>query len=313
MCGDLLAIEKFISNSLISINNQNVQDIIFHLIRSGGKKVRPKLVCIICKMLNYLEEDRIKVAASVELIHNATLLHDDVLDESDARHGIKTANNIWGNKLSILVGDLLLTIAFRWLITCQNLRIVSILFEASHSLVNGEIMQLTTNFNPDTVRQNYFDIIQKKTASLFSACCEAAAIISGATGNEVDRLKKFGLNFGMAFQIIDDMLDYIATQDTSGKKQGKDFFDGKPTLPAIIAYERGNKEEREFWNKCFTLNEHNLSQALNYIKKHDAIRFSIEEAKLYVNVAQSEISDFSNKDILIDFLYKVLHVKDLTF
>jgi octaprenyl-diphosphate synthase len=261
---------------------------------------------MVCKMFNYLGEDRIKVAAAVELIHNATLLHDDVLDESDARHGLRTANSIWGNKLSILVGDLLLTVAFRWLIACKNLSILSVLSEASHSLVNGEITQLTINFVHDSIRQNYFSVIEQKTASLFSACCEAAAVVSGARSDEIEVLKRFGLNFGIAFQIIDDILDYVADQDTSGKKQGKDFFDGKPTLPAIIAYERGNEEERAFWNKCFTSNERNLHQALNYIKKYDAIALSIEEAKYYVQMARTNIIAFSNKASLTSFLDEVL-------
>ncbi len=212
---DLSAMKNFIFRD---VNNGDVKlaaDIISHLVRSGGKKVRPKLVFIICKMLNYSGEDRVKVAASVEFIHNATLLHDDVLDESEARHGVKTANKIWGNKSSILVGDLLLTLAFRWLIECGNLNILSILSGASHSLVNGEIKQMAARFNSHTIRKNYFDIIGKKTASLFSACCEAASVISNATSNETERLKNFGLNFGMAFQIIDDTLDYTADQRTS--------------------------------------------------------------------------------------------------
>ncbi len=306
MHDDLLAMEQFISNSL-NIHNQKIQGIIFHLIRSGGKKVRPRLVFMVCKMFNYLGADRVKVAAAVELIHNATLLHDDVLDESDARHGRKTANKIWGNKLSILVGDLLLTIAFRWLIACKNLSILSILSEASYSLVDGEITQLTMNFHHNSIRQNYFSVIGKKTASLFSACCEAAAMVSGAKNDEVEMLKRFGLNFGMAFQIVDDILDYTADQGTSGKKQGKDFFDGKPTLPAIIAYEKGNEEEREFWNRSFISNERNLSRALNYIQKYDAILLSVEEAKRYVQMAQADLTAFSSsKDALIDFLDEVL-------
>ncbi|OWZ25405.1 polyprenyl synthetase family protein [Wolbachia endosymbiont of Wuchereria bancrofti] len=302
---DLSAMKNFIFRD---VNNEGVKlaaDIISHLVRSGGKKVRPKLVFIICKMLNYSGEDRVKVAASVEFIHNATLLHDDVLDESEARHGVKTANKIWGNKSSILVGDLLLTLAFRWLIECGNLNILSILSGASHSLVNGEIKQMAARFNSHTIRKNYFDIIGKKTASLFSACCEAASVISNATSNETERLKNFGLNFGMAFQIIDDTLDYTADQRTSGKQVGKDFFEGKVTLPAIIAYEKGSPAEQKFWKKCFSLAERNFDQALHYINHHNAIQLSIEKARHYVNMAQNNINTFSDssyKIALIDFL-----------
>ncbi|WP_341814305.1 MULTISPECIES: polyprenyl synthetase family protein [unclassified Wolbachia] len=302
---DLSAMKDFIFKNVNDEGAKLATDIISHLVSAGGKKIRPKLVFIICKMLNYSGEDRINVAASVEFIHNATLLHDDVLDESEARHGVKTANKIWGNKSSILVGDLLLTLAFRWLIECGNLNILSILSKASHLLVKGEIKQMTTRFDPHTVRENYFDIIGEKTASLFSACCEAASTVSGATNDETERLKNFGFNFGMAFQIVDDMLDYTANQGTSGKQVGKDFFEGKVTLPAIIAYEKGSPAEQKFWEKCFSSARHNFDQALHYINHHNAIQLSMEKARYYINMAQNDISTFSDsfyKITLIDFL-----------
>lgn len=302
---DLSAMKDFIFRDVDNEDIKLAVDVISHLVRSGGKKIRPKFVFILCKMLNYSGEDRVRVAASVEFIHNATLLHDDVLDESEARHGVKTANKIWGNKSSILVGDLLLTLAFRWLIECENLNVLSILSRASHLLVKGEIKQMTTRFNPHTTRENYFDIIGEKTASLFSACCEAASVISGATSGETERLRNFGFNFGMAFQIIDDMLDYTADQNTSGKQVGKDFFEGKVTLPAIIAYEKGSLAEQKFWEKCFSSAEHNFDQALHYISHHNAIELSIKNARHYVNMALNDISTFSDspyKTALIDFL-----------
>ncbi|QKX03222.1 polyprenyl synthetase family protein [Wolbachia endosymbiont of Litomosoides sigmodontis] len=305
LSSDLSAMKNFIFKDIDNEDVKFAANIISHLVKSGGKKVRPKLVFIICKMLNYSGEDRIKIAASVEFIHNATLLHDDVLDESEARHGVKTANKIWGNKSSILVGDLLLTLAFKWLIECGSLNILSTLSRASCSLVKGEISQMAAHFSPHTIRKNYFDIIGKKTASLFSACCEAASIISSATSNETERLKNFGFNFGMAFQIIDDMLDYAADQCTSGKQIGKDFFEGKVTLPAIIAYEKGSSAEQKFWKKCFSLAECNFDQALHYINNHNAIQLSIEKARHYVNMAQNDINTFPNssyKIALIDFL-----------
>lgn len=307
----LLAMEALIFQDKIfkGVDNKYntlATEVISHLIKSGGKKIRPKLVFIICKMLNYSGEDKTKVAAAVEFIHNATLLHDDVLDESETRHGVKTANRVWGNKSSILVGDLLLTMAFRWLIECGNLNILSIVSEASHSLVQGEIIQMTISFDPDIMRKSYFNIIKEKTASLFSACCEAAAIVSGATNNKVKKLKDFGFNFGMAFQIIDDVLDYTAECGVSGKQVGKDFFEKKVTLPAIIAYEKGSTEEREFWKECFssTDTQGNFDKALQYIKNHNAIQLSMEEAKHYINAAQENLSIFPDslcKTILINF------------
>ncbi|WP_168464078.1 polyprenyl synthetase family protein [Wolbachia endosymbiont of Ctenocephalides felis wCfeT] len=299
---DLLIMEDFISRNVAYEHSELAANIISNLIKSGGKKIRPKLVFIVCKMLNYSGENRINVAAAVEFIHNATLLHDDVLDDGEARHGVKTANKIWGNKSSILVGDLLLTLAFRWLIECGNLNILSILSEASHSLVKGEIKQMTTQFSHKTMRENYFGIIEEKTASLFSACCETAAVVSGATNDETTRLKNFGFNFGMAFQIIDDVLDYTAS--TSGKQIGKDFFEGKITLPAIIAYENGNNKEQEFWQECFSsINiERDFNQALRYIEYHNAIQLSMEKAKHYIDAAQSNIIDSPYKTVLINFL-----------
>ncbi|MGL9725561.1 MAG: polyprenyl synthetase family protein [Wolbachia sp.] len=302
---DLLAMNDFIFKNVNDEDTKLAIDIISHLIKSGGKKIRSKLIFIVCKMLNYSGESRVNIAASVEFIHNATLLHDDVLDESKARHGVATANKIWGNKSSILVGDLLLTLAFKWLIECGNLSVLSILSKASNLLVKGEIKQMTTRFDPITIRKNYFDITAEKTASLFSACCEAVSVIPGATSDETERLRDFGFNFGMAFQIIDDVLDYTANQGTLGKQLGKDFFEGKVTLPSIIAYEKGSPAEQRFWEKCFSSARHNFDQALHYINCHNAIQLSMERAKHYINIAQGNINIFSDsfyKITLIDFL-----------
>ncbi|MDG7056313.1 MAG: polyprenyl synthetase family protein [Wolbachia endosymbiont of Meromenopon meropis] len=306
---DLSDMRDFIFRNIDDESIKLATDVISHLIESGGKKIRPKFIFVLCKMLNYSGEDRVRVAASLEFIHNATLLHDDVLDESEARHGVKTANKIWGNKSSILVGDLLLTLAFRWLIECENFNIFSILSKASHLLVKGEIKQMTTCFNPRTARKNYFDIIGEKTASLFSACCEAASVISGATSDERKRLKNFGFNFGIAFQIIDDMMDYTANQNISGKQVGKDFFDGKVTLPAIIAYEKGSIAEQKFWEKCFSSVEHNFGQALHYISHHNAIELSMKNARRHIKMALSDISVFSDspyKTALTDFVNTII-------
>ncbi|QKX01539.1 polyprenyl synthetase family protein [Wolbachia endosymbiont of Cruorifilaria tuberocauda] len=315
LSSDLSAMKDFIFSSVDNEDIKLATDIISHLVKSGGKKIRPKLVFVICKMLGYSGKDRIKIAASVEFIHNATLLHDDVLDRSEVRHGVRAANKIWGDKSSILVGDLLLTLAFRWLIECRDLNILSILSKASRLLVSGEIKQMTTCFDPYSIRESYFDIIGKKTASLFSACCEAASVISDATNEETESLKNFGFNFGIAFQIIDDMLDYTANQNTSGKQIGKDFFEGKVTLPVIIAYEKSSLEEQKFWEKCFSSSKRDFDQALYYINQHDAIELSIEEAKHYINIALDNISIFPDspcKTALINLLNVSTSIKRRT-
>lgn len=304
IASELFALEDFISKNL-HMNNKEAKiagDIIRHLTKSGGKRMRPKLLFLVCKMLNYSGKDAISIAAAIEFIHNATLLHDDVLDESEIRHGIDTANKIWGNKLSILVGDLLLTIAFRWLIQCGHLNVLSVLSEASYSLVSGEIKQINMHSSFTEIKEEYFDTIEKKTASLFSACCEAASIISGSTTSEVERLRNFGHNFGMAFQIIDDVLDYTTN---AGKVMGKDFSDRKITLPIIIAYEQGTSDEQDFWRECFFAKEHDFHKAIEYIHKHNSIHLSIEEAKRYSNIAKSCIDVFPDshcKNILINFV-----------
>ncbi|UWI82957.1 polyprenyl synthetase family protein [Wolbachia endosymbiont of Howardula sp.] len=303
---DISAMHDFLSHNIQDHEvTAYASNLLLRLVRAGGKRIRPKLVFIICKMLQYFETNRIQIAASVECIHYATLLHDDVLDDSEIRHGIQTAHIIWGNKASILAGDLLLTLAFRWLIDCNNINILRILSQASHALVKGEIKQMTECIDLDLMHTNYFAIIGEKTASLFSACCEAISTVSTATQDEIYRLKNFGFNFGMAFQIIDDILDYTAYQDSYGKKVGKDFHDRKVTLPVIIAYEKGNIQQRKFWKEYFYSNERNFDQAWKYIAQHHAIYLSIQKAQYYLNIAQDNLNDFPHslyKSALITFI-----------
>ena len=305
---DLDAMEHLIlhqKNSNISL----ITKIIHHLVKSGGKRIRPILFFIICKMLDYNnKEDKIHIAAAIEFIHNATLLHDDVIDESDLRRGTKTANFIWGNKASILVGDFLLAISFQWLIECKNLNILSILSQTSNTIIIGEIQQMISSHNINISKEKYIEIITAKTASLFSATCESAADLAQVDNKKKTALRNFGNNFGISFQIIDDILDYTASEKQFGKKLGNDLLTGKITLPVIIAYQNSTQEEKKFWDQI-SINQ-NLDQAIAYIKAHNAIEKSIDIATFYINQAKLNLNIFTEsnyKTLLNKLLDCILH------
>ena len=304
---DLDAMEHLILHQ----NSQNISlitKIIHHLIKSGGKRIRPILFFIICKMLDYNKENKIHIAAAIEFIHNATLLHDDVIDESELRRGNKTANFIWGNKASILVGDFLLAISFQWLIECKNINILSILSQTSNTIIVGEIQQMISSHNINIPKEKYIEIIAAKTASLFSATCESAAHLAQVSNKEKEALKNFGNNFGISFQIMDDILDYIASEKQFGKKLGNDLLTGKTTLPVIIAYQNATQEEKKFWDQISA--NPDLDQAIAYIKAHNAIEKSIEIATVYINQAKLSLNIFtesSYKILLNKLLDCILH------
>ncbi|ABD44545.1 polyprenyl synthetase family protein [Ehrlichia chaffeensis str. Heartland] len=278
-------------------NNKHITlitEIVQHLIKSGGKRIRPIIFFIICKMLNCNNENKVPIAAAIELIHNATLLHDDVIDESELRRGEKTSNVIWGNKASILVGDFLLAISFQWLIKCKNLNILSILSQASKDVIVGEVQQMISSHNINISKEKYIEIISAKTAALFSATCESAANLAQTSNEEKEALKNFGNNFGISFQIMDDILDYTASGEQFGKKLGNDLLTGKTTLPVIIAYQNATSKEKKFWDQI-SVNP-NLEQAISYIKVHNAIEKSISIATTYINQAKSCLNIFAESN-----------------
>ncbi|WP_339047880.1 polyprenyl synthetase family protein [Candidatus Mesenet endosymbiont of Phosphuga atrata] len=311
---DLKILENFLNNSSENSNISLVSSVISHLIKAGGKRLRPALVFIVCKMLSCQDEEgkRIRVAAAIEFIHNATLLHDDVLDESDLRRGISTANKIWGNKTSILVGDFLLTMAFQWLIECENFDVLSILSQSSATIVSGEIKQMLICSNITMTEQDYIDVVSAKTAALFAASCEAAAALAKVSVQQREALKSFGVNFGIAFQIIDDVLDYSGEQ--SGKNLGNDFYNRKVTLPVIISYSLADETEKEFWQSSFSAVENcsNFQKAISYIKNHKAIELAKEKAESYIKIAKESLDIFPSslyKTALINLLDFTLHRK----
>lgn len=279
-----------------------------HLVSSGGKRLRPSLTLICSKLCGYAGERHINLAAAVEFIHTATLLHDDVVDESALRRGSETANQRWGNKASILVGDFLLGQSFRLMVDDGSLVVLKILSEASSVIAEGEVMQLAASNDLSTSEMTYIDIISAKTAKLFSSACEIGAVIADRPEQEQRALRDFGMNLGIAFQIADDALDYSAKQEELGKSIGDDFREGKITLPVIHAYQHGNEEERAFWEAAIQerkQGEKDLSQALELIYKHQSLVYTMQQAASYVGRAQKALEIFKNgkeKSILLDLL-----------
>jgi len=234
---DQLILEE-LSSDVILINQLG-----HYIINSGGKRLRPMLLLLTAKALNYNEDKHLLLAAVIEFIHTATLLHDDVVDESDLRRGKESANAVWGNAASVLVGDYLYSSAFEMMVRTNNMRVMEILSKTTTAIAEGEVLQLLNCNNPATTEEKYLEVISRKTAILFSAATRLGAVISGATPEIEKSLADYGQHLGMAFQLIDDALDYTSSKDELGKNLGDDLAEGKPTLPLIYAIEKGTKEQ----------------------------------------------------------------------
>ncbi len=266
-----------------------------HLISAGGKRVRPVLTLASASLCGYTGQKHIDLAACVEFIHTATLLHDDVVDESNMRRGQPSANVLWGNQASVLVGDFLFSRAFQLMVRVGHLEALGVLAKTSAILAEGEVMQLMDNGNLDIVEQRYFDIIRSKTASLFKASCEVGAMISEASPEKIKALGEYGAAFGSCFQIIDDVLDYAAKGRELGKNIGDDFREGKVTLPVIYAYHQGNTEEKAFWERVFeqnNLDQRELTQAQAYLLKHKAFDHARHKAQIFATQAKKALTIF---------------------
>jgi len=268
----------------------------YHL-KSGGKRIRPLLTLGSAKLCGYTEGNRyINLAACVELIHNATLLHDDVIDNSDLRRGIKTPNVIWGNQSSILVGDYLLSRCFEMMVEDGSQEVLKLLSSTSSQIAQGEVSQLEYKSEIDVLEETYFKIINSKTAALFAAATRVGACITNKNGKEKDALESYGRNLGLAFQIADDALDYYSTNKMFGKEIGKDFYEGKVTLPAIFLYQKANLSERIFLEKIFkkkNRSEKEFVQMQSLIKKYDSISDCFKRAEHFVNISYNALSIFS--------------------
>jgi len=245
------SVNQLIKYKLASEINLIHKMITYHL-KSGGKRIRPLLTLASAKLCGYKDGDRdVNLAACIELIHNATLLHDDVIDNSELRRGIKTSNSIWGNQSSVLVGDYLFSRCFEMMVEDGSVEILKLLSSTSSRIAQGEVLQLENKGEIDMLEETYFDIVNSKTATLFSAATKVGACITNKSKKEKDALESYGRNIGIAFQIADDALDYYSTKTIFGKKIGKDFFEGKVTLPIIFLCQKASKEENLYLKKIF--------------------------------------------------------------
>ncbi len=271
-----------------------------HHFSSGGKRLRALLTLGSSRLAGYSLGNRdVNLAACVELIHSATLLHDDVIDESKLRRGIKTTNSIWGNQSSILVGDYLLSRCFEIMVDDGDLEILKLLSSTSAKIAQGEVLQLQHKGEADMLEDTYINIINLKTASLFSAATKTGACLAGSNDKEKKALESYGKNLGLAFQIADDALDYYGKDKFFGKKIGKDFFEGKVTLPLIIVFQKGNDEERSFLKEILQKekrNEDDFSETLALIFKYKAIEASMKRAEYFVNVSYDSLGIFPDSE-----------------
>ncbi len=266
-----------------------------HLINSGGKRIRPMLTVATARMCGHGGEHHITLAASVEFMHTATLLHDDVVDQSSLRRGKIAARMLWGNEASVLVGDFLLGQAFKMMVDAGSLDALRILSDAAAVIAEGEVMQLRTTRRLTTTEDDYLAVINAKTAALFAAAAEVGGVISNRSRDELTALHSFGRNLGLAFQLTDDALDYSGNQAALGKTIGDDFREGKITLPVILAYRRANREERSFLERTLERNEQNdgdLEQAIGLIANYQAIDDAIARARHYGAIAIDALGIF---------------------
>src|SRR6187397_3451888 len=227
-----------------------IPEVANHLIASGGKRLRPMLTLAMARLAGYVGDGHIKLAAAVEFMHTATLLHDDVVDESNMRRGKVAARMLWGNEASVLVGDFLLGQAFKMMVEVSSLRALEILSSAAAIIAEGEVMQLGMAKNTATTEDEYLAVIRAKTAELFAAACEVGPAITGRSKDEQSACRSFGMNLGVAFQLVDDALDYGGKAAKLGKNVGDDFRDGKITLPVVLSFRRGSDSERKFWSRA---------------------------------------------------------------
>ena len=242
VAGDFAAVDQLIKDNLSS-NVPLVEEISAYLIGAGGKRLRPLLVLLCARACGYQGKDHIKLAAIIEFLHTAMLLHDDVVDESDLRRGRKTVNATWGNPASVLVGDFLHSRAFEMMVEIGNLRVMDILSHATNTIAEGEVQQLSNIRNPDLTEESYIEVISRKTAMLFQAASHAGSVLAKTDITAEQALADYGLHLGISFQLIDDMLDYEGTTEDLGKNVGDDLAEGKVTLPLIVAMKNGNAVE----------------------------------------------------------------------
>ena len=309
---DMQAVDKLINSYITSNVTPVISELSNHLINAGGKRLRPLLTLAASDLCNYSGASHIKLAAAIEFIHTATLLHDDVVDESFQRRGKPTANILWDNQSSVLVGDYLFSKSFQLMVETDSLKVLSILADASSTISEGEILQLSAVRNIKTDESAYFKIIEGKTAALFAAATEVGAVISNVERKKADALANFGKALGISFQITDDLLDYVGSEEVLGKNIGDDFKEGKVTLPLIKAISKSSKEEKRFWEEVINKGmqkSSDLEHALLLMQQHDVFDETRSEAIKWSKKARNYLDIFpesKTKVILQELTYFVV-------
>ena len=272
-----------------------IPEVANHLISSGGKRLRPMLTVAMAALTGYAGDGHVKLAAAVEFMHTATLLHDDVVDESEMRRGRLAARMLWGNEASVLVGDFLLGQAFKMMVEVGSLRALEILSSAAAVIAEGEVMQLAAAKNTATTEDEYLAVIRAKTAELFAAACEVGPALTKRPKADTAACRSFGMNLGVAFQLVDDVLDYGGKAAKLGKNVGDDFREGKITLPVVLSFRRGSESERVFWIRTLEKGEvadGDLETAIGLMTKHRAIEDTIKRAQHYGAIAKDALALF---------------------
>ncbi len=300
--GDLASVNGIILDRMKS-DIPLIPELAGHLIAAGGKRIRPVLTLSSAALFGYTGDRQYKLAACVEFIHTATLLHDDVVDASDLRRGKASANALFGNEAAVLVGDFLFSRSFQLMVEDGSLDVLRILSNASAVIAEGEVLQLSTANNLDTTEDQYYQVIGAKTAELFAAACEVGAVVAGRTPGEIATMRQYGQALGMAFQISDDILDYTASEERLGKALGDDFREGKMTLPVLLALQGAPQAERDFWKRCMTdldQKEGDLKEAKRLLTIHNAIGRSLDIARQYAADGRNLLSDLPRNDYTTD-------------
>lgn len=297
---DMDRVNALIQSRMASEHAPRIPEVTAHLVNAGGKRLRPLLTCASAKICGYDGPYHIHLAATVEFIHTATLLHDDVVDESTQRRGRPTANLLWDNPSSVLVGDYLFSRSFQLMVETGSLRVLDILANASATIAEGEVLQLSSAQDLATTEDTYFKVIRGKTAALFAAACEVGGVIAGVPAAQSEALRAYGDALGVAFQIADDLLDYGGTTAELGKNVGDDFREGKLTLPVIRALSQASDEERSFWSSALEKRQNTddaLAYAMNIMSKHGSLVSTRSTAEAYARQARAALGVLPKSEI----------------
>ncbi len=297
--GDMQAVEERFRKNLAS-DVPLIGQVGEYLLASGGKRIRPMLLLLAARLCNYSGEHHIELAGVVEFIHTATLLHDDVVDGAELRRGNRSANAVWGNEASVLVGDYLFAKSFSVMVGCDSLKILQLLSDTTTQMAEGEVQQLLNTADLEVDENRYLDVIRDKTAILIAAACQVGAVLAGASEEQEAALREFGLEIGTAFQLMDDALDYVADQQEFGKVRGHDLEEGKMTLPLIHAYAEADSAERDEIARIVeqdNLSDEDLEQVCVLIEKYDGIEFTRRRAAQRIELAKAQLDIFPAGEI----------------